>query len=97
METRKTPLPNFEHTGEGKKEFVQKMFDDISPRYDFLNHFLSLGIDIYWRRKFIQNLNFKNGDTILDVACGTGDIGFEILKKSNIKLINLDLSKSLFL
>ena len=95
METRKRPLPGFKHAGKGKKEFVQKMFDDISPRYDFLNHFLSLGIDIYWRRKFIQNLNILSGHTVLDVACGTGDIGFEILKKYNIELINLDLSKNM--
>ena len=95
METRKRPLPKFKHAGKGKKEFVQKMFDDISPRYDFLNHFLSLGIDIYWRRKFIQNLNILSGQTVLDVACGTGDIGFEILKKYNIELINLDLSKNM--
>ena len=79
METRKRPLPGFKHAGEGKKEFVQKMFDDISPHYDFLNHFLSLGIDIYWRKKFIQKLDIHDGDTVLDVACGTGDVGFEIL------------------
>ena len=95
MATRKRPLPSFKHTGEGKKEFVEKMFDDISPRYDFLNHFLSLGIDIYWRKKFIRNLNIQTGQTILDVACGTGDIGFEILKKHKIKLLNLDLSKNM--
>ena len=95
MDTRKRPLPKFKHSGKGKKEFVQKMFDDISPRYDFLNHFLSLGIDIYWRRKFIQNLNILSGHTVMDVACGTGDIGFEILKKYNIELINLDLSKKM--
>ena len=95
MKTRKKPLPSFKHTGKGKKEFVQKMFDDISPRYDFLNHFLSLGTDIYWRKKFIQTLNIKDGQTVLDVACGTGDIGFEILKKYNIELINLDLSENM--
>ena len=93
MGTRKKTLPNFKHTGKGKKEFVQKMFDDISPRYDFLNHLLSLGIDIYWRKKFIQHLNILKGQTVLDVACGTGDIGFNILKQNKIELINIDLSK----
>ena len=95
METRKKQLPSFKHAGEGKKEFVQKMFDDISPRYDFLNHFLSLGVDIYWRRKFIRNLNIQNGQTILDVACGTGDIGFEILKHYKIQLTNMDISRKM--
>ena len=95
METRKRPLPHFKHSGEGKKEFVQKMFDDISPRYDFLNHFLSLGMDIYWRKMFIKNLNIQHGQTVLDVACGTGDIGFNILKQNKIELINIDLSKNM--
>ena len=91
----KRPLPNFKHTGTEKKKFVEKMFDDISPRYDFLNHLLSLGIDIYWRRKFIRSLNLKNGHTVLDVACGTGDVGIEILKKYKMNLINIDLSKNM--
>ena len=95
METRKKPLRSFKHSGEGKKEYVQKMFDDISPRYDFLNHFLSIGIDIYWRNKFIRNLNIQNGQTVLDVACGTGDIGFNILKQYKIELINIDISKKM--
>ena len=95
MQTSNKPLPRFEHEGEGKKEFVQKMFDDISPRYDFLNHFLSIGIDIYWRNKFIRNLNIQNGQTVLDVACGTGDIGFNILKQYKIELINIDISKKM--
>ena len=56
------------------------MFDEISPRYDFLNHFLSLGTDIYWRRQFIRKLNITDNTKIIDVACGTGDICFEILK-----------------
>jgi demethylmenaquinone methyltransferase/2-methoxy-6-polyprenyl-1,4-benzoquinol methylase len=95
METRKKTLPNFKHAGRDKKEFVEKMFDDISPRYDFLNHFLSLGIDMYWRKIFVRNLNILDGQTILDVACGTGDIGFNILKQNKIELINIDLSKNM--
>ena len=88
-------MPEFTHQGKDKKEFVRRMFDDISPHYDFLNHFLSLGIDIYWRKKFIHTLNIQDGQTILDVACGTGDIGFEILKQHKIELLNLDLSKKM--
>ena len=71
------------------------MFDDISPHYDFLNHFLSLGIDIYWRKKFIQKLDIQGGDTILDVACGTGDVGFEILKKHSVSITGIDLSQKM--
>ena len=89
-ESRK--MPEFSHTGNVKKEFVRKMFDDISPSYDFLNHFLSFGMDIYWRKKFIQKLNIKNDISILDVACGTGDVGFEILKRHSVSVTGIDLS-----
>ena len=95
MNTSKRQLPSFKHSGSGKKEFVEKMFDDISPHYDFLNHLLSLGMDIYWRKIFIRNLDIQNGKTLIDVACGTGDIGFTILKSHKIKLINIDLSKNM--
>ena len=56
-----------------EKETVQKMFNDISSRYDFLNHFLSLGIDILWRKKFVRILSGYKPSRILDVATGTGD------------------------
>ena len=52
-------MSEFLHRGDGKKKLVQKMFDDISSHYDFLNHFLSLGIDKYWRRKFLKLLPFS--------------------------------------
>ena len=71
------------------------MFDDISPHYDFLNHFLSFGIDIHWRKKFIQKLDIHDGDTVLDVACGTGDVGFEILKKHSVSITGIDLSSKM--
>ena len=73
-------MSNFTHSGNEKKKFVQEMFDDISSHYDFLNHFLSLGIDIFWRKKFIKKMNLSNNTSLLDVACGTGDVCFEIQK-----------------
>ena len=85
-------MPEFTHQGQEKKEFVRKMFDDISPSYDFLNHFLSLGIDIYWRKIFIKKIEIQEGSTILDVACGTGDVGFEILRKHSVSITGVDLS-----
>ena len=95
MKVNITPKPQFDHSGDEKKYFVEKMFDDISRKYDFLNHFLSFGIDIYWRKKFINKLNIKNGSTVLDVACGTGDVGFHILKNNKINLINIDISNNM--
>ena len=88
-------MPEFMHQGEDKKRFVQKMFDDIAPKYDFLNHFLSLGIDIFWRKKFIRKLNIENGTKVLDVACGTGDVCFKILKHHAVSVIGLDLSSNM--
>jgi demethylmenaquinone methyltransferase/2-methoxy-6-polyprenyl-1,4-benzoquinol methylase len=61
-----------------KKEQIQKMFNDISRRYDFLNHFLSLGIDFSWRRKLVNQLSYYHPECILDVATGTGDLALLI-------------------
>ena len=69
------------------------MFNNISGTYDFLNHFLSLGIDIIWRRKAIKELKAIQPRIILDVATGTGDFAFEaidILKPE--KVIGVDIS-----
>ncbi len=57
-----------------KKADVREMFDSIAPRYDFLNHFLSLGIDRLWRRKAIRIIKKHKHNKILDIATGTGDM-----------------------
>ncbi|GAO44976.1 bifunctional demethylmenaquinone methyltransferase/2-methoxy-6-polyprenyl-1,4-benzoquinol methylase UbiE [Flavihumibacter petaseus] len=69
--------------GEGqltKKQQVAEMFDRIAFRYDFLNRFLSGGIDIYWRRKAIASLKEINPQHILDVATGTADLSLMAMK-----------------
>ena len=63
-----------------KKEQVADMFNNISKTYDFLNHFLSLGIDIIWRKKAIGELKSIKPRLMLDVATGTGDFAFEAIK-----------------
>lgn len=85
-------MNEFTHKGKNKKEFVKYIFNDISTTYDFLNHFLSLGIDIIWRKKFIKSLGFSKDDKVLDVATGTGDVAFAIKKKYKSEIIGLDLS-----
>jgi len=62
------------NTGESKKEQVRHMFDAVAHRYDFLNHFLSLGIDKIWRRKTINEIGKLKPRKILDIATGTGDL-----------------------
>ena len=78
-----------------KKDQVAKMFDNISGNYDFLNHFLSLGIDIAWRRKAIKLLNDLHPKVILDVATGTGDFAIEALKLMPEKVIGVDISEGM--
>ena len=64
----------YEQSGLTKKEQVASMFDSIAFRYDFLNRFLSAGIDVSWRKKAIKALNEVKPKIILDVATGTGDV-----------------------
>jgi demethylmenaquinone methyltransferase / 2-methoxy-6-polyprenyl-1,4-benzoquinol methylase len=79
-----------------KKEQVATMFNNISRTYDFLNHFLSLGIDIIWRKKAIGELRKDQPASILDVATGTGDFAFEALKQLNPKKITgVDISQGM--
>jgi len=78
-----------------KKQQVAKMFDSISGRYDFLNHFLSLGIDIIWRKKAISLLKDIQPKIILDVATGTGDFAIEALSLKPEKIIGADISEGM--
>lgn len=75
-----------------KKEQVAEMFDNISHRYDFLNHFLSLGIDILWRKKAIRMLKPHAPKQILDVATGTGDFAIEALALKPDRIVGVDIS-----
>jgi demethylmenaquinone methyltransferase / 2-methoxy-6-polyprenyl-1,4-benzoquinol methylase len=78
-----------------KKKQVEEMFDNIAYRYDFLNHLLSLGIDILWRKKAVRYIGTIKPKTILDVASGTGDFAFEALSLHPNKIIGFDLSEGM--
>ena len=79
----------------GKKEQVAAMFDNISKRYDFLNHFLSMGIDIYWRKRAIKLLKPDKPKLILDIATGTADFAIEALALNPDKVIGVDISEGM--
>jgi len=79
----------------GKREDVQAMFDAIAPRYDFLNHLLSFGIDRIWRRKAVAMLRADAPRTILDVATGTGDLAIRALKLGPEKIVGVDISEAM--
>ena len=68
------------------------MFDDISNHYDFLNHFLSFGIDKLWRRKLIRLLAQERPYSILDVATGTGDMAIALAKLKPQKIKGIDIA-----
>lgn len=71
------------------------MFNDIAHRYDFLNHFLSAGIDYSWRRKAIRLLGKNEPKIILDVATGTGDLSIEAMKLNPAKIVGIDIAEDM--
>ncbi|MEO6589017.1 MAG: bifunctional demethylmenaquinone methyltransferase/2-methoxy-6-polyprenyl-1,4-benzoquinol methylase UbiE [Pyrinomonadaceae bacterium] len=75
---------------------VREMFSRISPKYDFLNHFLSINIDKSWRKlvskKLKSVLDNKNA-VVLDVACGTGDLSIELQTNAQAKIIGTDFCR----
>ncbi len=79
----------------GKKEQMAKMFNNISHRYDFLNHFLSLGIDKIWRKNAIRLLKPLQPQTILDVATGTGDFAVQAMSLKPRKVTGIDISEGM--
>jgi len=86
----------FKESTLGKKEQVAEMFDQIAFRYDFLNRFLSVGIDVSWRRKALEKLKPFSPKVMLDVATGTGDVAImaaRILEPE--KIIGIDISEGM--
>ena len=78
-----------------KKEQIAAMFNSISGKYDFLNHFLSLGIDILWRKRAVRLLTKHQPQLILDIATGTGDFAIEALSLKPKKIIGVDISEGM--
>lgn len=94
MSERKVVKP-YGNEDRSKKEEVAEMFNNISKRYDFLNHFLSLGIDKIWRRKAVNELREINPKRILDIATGTGDFALATLKISPEEVVGIDISEGM--
>ena len=77
-----------------KKLQVAKMFDNIAKSYDFLNHFLSFGMDFYWRKKAVSKLT-NSPKKILDVATGTADFAIAATKMKEVQIIGIDISEKM--
>jgi demethylmenaquinone methyltransferase / 2-methoxy-6-polyprenyl-1,4-benzoquinol methylase len=76
---------------------ISKMFDDIAPKYDFLNHLFTMNRDKKWRGeiiKYLKTLN-RNFETVLDIASGTGDLTLELLKLNPIQVLSCDISEKM--
>lgn len=75
-----------------RKQVVESLFNGIARRYDLLNHLLSGGIDVYWRRKAISTLRPLSPKRILDVATGTADLAIEALRLDPDRVIGVDIA-----
>ncbi len=95
MEEERKVVKPYNNESTSKKEEVAEMFNNISKRYDFLNHFLSLGIDKLWRKKAIKKLRDLQPKKILDIATGTGDFAIAALKLNPTEVIGVDISQGM--
>ena len=78
-----------------EKDKTEAMFDGIAGKYDFLNHFLSAGTDIIWRKNAIRILGNHNPKNILDVATGTADLAIAASHLNPEKITGIDLSEKM--
>jgi demethylmenaquinone methyltransferase/2-methoxy-6-polyprenyl-1,4-benzoquinol methylase len=78
-----------------KKRQVKLMFDNIAGRYDFLNHFLSFGLDFYWRKKALKLTGLDSHSILLDVACGTGDVAIQAKRMGVQRIYGADFSHNM--
>ena len=84
------------NTDQTKKEEVREMFDRIAPRYDLLNHTLSMNIDRIWRRHVVREVRRSAPRRILDVATGTGDLAIEMARRiDGVQVLAVDLSEQM--
>lgn len=87
-------LPN-KNSEQSKKDQVEEMFDNISPKYDLLNHVLSANIDRLWRKNTINKLKFYKPGLILDIATGTADFAVAATMIKGVKVIGIDISEGM--
>jgi demethylmenaquinone methyltransferase/2-methoxy-6-polyprenyl-1,4-benzoquinol methylase len=78
-----------------EKEYVRSLFDKIAYRYDLLNHLLSGGVDLYWRRTAVQTLIDLKPKRILDVATGTADFALATMRLQPDEVIGVDISDAM--
>lgn len=85
----------YNQSGQSKKDQVEEMFNNISPKYDLLNHLLSANIDKIWRRRTIKKLGSFKPSYVLDIATGTGDFAVAATKLAGVKVVGVDISEGM--
>jgi len=85
----------YKKSEQSKKGQVEEMFNNISPKYDLLNHVLSLNIDKIWRKNAVKKLKPIQPKLVLDIATGTGDFAIAITKLNQVKVIGIDISEGM--
>jgi demethylmenaquinone methyltransferase / 2-methoxy-6-polyprenyl-1,4-benzoquinol methylase len=81
---------------EEKRSYVQQMFTDIAPRYDLMNRLMTLGQDASGGARWSDLCELPRGGRLLDVATGTGDIGYEALKRDlSLDVVGVDLAREM--
>ena len=81
-----------------KTKLVQNVFSSVAPSYDIMNDLMSLGMHRLWKKRFVETVNLKENEIILDVGSGSGDIASEILKENlSTSLYLFDLNEEMLL
>ncbi len=93
MTTHSSLEEKFQASG-GKRPYVQRLFGRIARIYDLMNRLMSLGLDIYWRRRAVRYLALATGETALDLGTGTGDLAISIIRHSgrDTHVIGMDIT-----
>ncbi|MGE0827522.1 MAG: ubiquinone/menaquinone biosynthesis methyltransferase [Candidatus Binatia bacterium] len=81
---------------EDKADFVRTMFDRIASRYDILNRLFSFRLDQYWRRRTVRAVQLTAHDTVVDLACGTGDLS-ELAVRAGARVVGVDFSEHMLI
>lgn len=71
---------------------IRRMFGEISPRYDFMNHALSGGVDVYWRWRTVRAAGVTGTAPVLDVCTGTGDLALAFFRKTSAPVVGTDFT-----
>jgi ubiquinone/menaquinone biosynthesis methyltransferase len=94
--TRRPDLRSHISSKDKKQPYVNRLFETIAGRYDFITRFLSYGMDRSWKRMLVQMAGLKGDERVLDIACGTGDITFALGRRLPSGLaIGLDITQGM--